>query len=101
MKTLVAMLLLTQFAANPATADSKIFIIASQSVGHGLENCRASDSRCGGTAALSYCQARDFSTATAFRQVDPDDITGAGYSDGTRLCSNGVCREYVAITCQR
>jgi hypothetical protein len=43
---------------------------------------------------------RDFSQATAYRRVDPDEITGAGPASAGK-CAGGSCGEYVAITCQR
>lgn len=101
MKTLLAMLFLTMAGLATASADSRIFIIANQADGYGVDKCLAEGQSCGAAAARSYCQARQFNAATEFRRVDPDEITGSVTSSGTSLCANGVCREYVAITCQR
>jgi hypothetical protein len=49
----------------------------------------------------SYCQAREFAQAIAYRRVDPDEITGAVHAGGIEKCVGGSCGEYVAITCQR
>ena len=41
------------------------------------------------------------SAATAYRRVDPDEITGAVPKGGAEKCTGSGCGEYVAITCQR
>ena len=88
------------FAASAALADTRVFIIANQADGNGVDQCLARGDKCGAHAARSYCQSRDFSQATAYRRVDPDEITGAGPASAGK-CAGGSCGEYVAITCQR
>jgi hypothetical protein len=86
-------------ASSAAFADSRVFIIANQSDGYGIDQCLARGEKCGAPAAASYCQSRDFAQATSFRRVDPDEVTGSvPQSSG---CSRGACNEFVAITCQR
>lgn len=89
------------FAASAAAADSRVFIIANQSDGYGVDQCLARGEKCGAHAARSYCQSREFASASAYRRVDPDEITGAVSSAGGEKCSGYGCGEYVAITCQR
>jgi hypothetical protein len=86
--------------ANAASAETRIFIIANQPDGYGIDQCLAKGERCGAHAARSYCQSRDFAQASAFRRVDPDEITGSVPKRGGN-CSRGGCEDYVAITCQR
>ncbi len=88
-------------AASAASADSRVFIVANQADGYGVDECLARGEKCGAHAARSYCQSREFAQATAYRRVDPDDITNAVPSDGGDKCSGHGCGEYVAITCQR
>src|SRR6266704_486323 len=88
-------------AASVASADSRVFIIANQADGYGIDQCLARGEKCGAHAARSYCQSREFAQATAYRRVDPDEITGAVPKDGTEKCTGSGCGEYVAITCQR
>lgn len=88
-------------AAPIAFADSQVFIIANQADGYGVDQCLASGEKCGAYAARSYCQSREFASATAYRRVDPDEITGAIVSDGAEICTGTGCGEYVAITCER
>ena len=87
-------------AASAASADSRVFIIANQADGYGVDQCLAKGEKCGAHVARTYCQSRDFAQASAYRRVDPDEITGSVPKSGAN-CSHGHCDEYVAITCQR
>jgi len=88
------------FAASEASAETKVFIIANQADGYGVDQCLARGEKCGAHAALSYCKSRDFAQASSYRRVDPDEITGS-VPKPAGSCARGVCNEYVAITCQR
>ena len=88
-------------AVSAAHADSRVFIIANQADGYGVDQCLAKGDKCGAHAARSYCQSREFAQATAYRRVDPDEITGSVPKAGNANCSGPGCGEYVAITCQR
>jgi hypothetical protein len=88
-------------AASAASADSRVFIIDNQADGYGVDQCLAKGEKCGAHAARSYCQSRDFAQATAYRRVDPDEITGAVSKAGNEKCTGNSCGEYIAITCQR
>jgi hypothetical protein len=88
------------FAASAASADSRVFIVENQSDGYGVDQCLAKGEKCGAHAAQSYCQSRDFTQASSYRRVDPDEVTGSVPKSGAH-CSHGGCDEYVAITCQR
>jgi len=87
-------------SASAASADSRVFIVANQADGYGVDQCLARGEKCGAHAARSYCQSRDFARALSFRRVDPDEITGAVPKSGAN-CPHGHCDDYVAITCQR
>jgi len=89
------------FAASAASADTKVFIIANQADGYGVDQCLAKGDKCGAPAARAYCQSRDFAQATSFRRVDPDEITGSVPKASSEKCGHAGCNEYVAITCQR
>jgi hypothetical protein len=88
-------------SASAASADSRVFIIANQADGYGIDQCLARSDKCGAHAARSYCQSREFASASAYRRVDPDEITGSVPKAGSDKCSGSGCNEYVAITCQR
>ena len=88
------------FAASAALADSRIFIIANQADGYGVDQCLARGEKCGAHAARSYCQSREFAQALSYRRVDPDEITGS-VPKANASCNHAGCNEYVAITCQR
>jgi hypothetical protein len=87
--------------ASAASADSRVFIIANQADGYGIDQCLAKGDKCGAHAARSYCQSRDFAQATSYRRVDPDEITRSVPKAAGDTCAGAGCHEYVAITCQR
>jgi hypothetical protein len=87
--------------ASTAFADRRVFIVANQPDGYGIDQCLANGDRCGASAARAYCQSHDFKTASTFRRLDPDEVTGA-IPTSTEKCSGRACAsEYVAITCER
>jgi hypothetical protein len=89
------------FGVSAAHADSRVFIVANQADGYGIDQCLAKGDKCGAHAARSYCQSREFAQATAYRRVDPDEITGSVPMAANDKCTGLGCNEYVAITCQR
>jgi hypothetical protein len=102
MRPLHAFLALTfVLSASAASADSRVFIIANQADGYGVDECLAMGEKCGAHAARSYCQSRDFAQALSYRRIDPDEVTGAIPTTGAANCSHAGCNDYVAITCQR
>src|ERR1700744_1316131 len=86
--------------ATAAFAESRVFIIANESDGYGVDQCLAKGDKCGAPAARSYCQSRDFAQASSYRRVDPDEITGSVPKQAAS-CTHGACGDYVAIPCQR
>ena len=95
--TLAALAML--LAASAAQAEKRIFIIASNADGYGVDRCLATGSSCGTAAATAYCKSREFAQALSFRKVDRDDITGAIPASGA--CRGGNCDQFVAIECAR
>jgi len=88
--------------ASVAIADTRVFIVANQPDGYGIDQCLANGERCGAPAARAYCEAREFKSASAFRRVDPDEVTGATPASTANKCSGRACaNDYVAITCER
>jgi hypothetical protein len=101
MRSILAILALAAvFTASAALADSRVFIVANQSDGYGVDRCLATGDKCGAHAALSYCKSRDFAQATSYRRIDPDEVTGS-IPKAAGGCAHGSCSEFVAITCQR
>jgi len=93
--------LISILAASAASADSRVFIIANQADGYGVDQCLAMGEKCGAHAARSYCQSRDFAQALSYRRVDPDEVTGSIPAAAAAKCNHAGCNDYVAITCQR
>jgi hypothetical protein len=89
----------TLLAASPAQAEKRIFIIANQPDGYGIDRCLTDGANCGAAAASAYCQAREFTRAASYRRVDRDEITGAVPAGGA--CGRSGCDEFVAIECTR
>ncbi len=102
MRPLPAFLALTfVLSASAASADSRVFIIANQADGYGVDQCLARGEKCGAHAARSYCQSRDFAQALSYRRIDPDEVSGSMPATAEANCNHAGCNDYVAITCQR
>src|SRR5712691_3965264 len=82
-----------------AQAEKRIFIIANNPDGYGVDRCLATGASCGAAVATAYCRSRDFAQAASFRKVDRDEITGAVPTPSA--CRGGSCGEFVAIECSR
>jgi hypothetical protein len=87
-------------AATSAQAERRIFIIASNADGYGVDRCLASGAACGTAVATAYCRSRDYAQVQSFHKIDRDEITGAVRSAG-ESCHGGFCDEFVAIECSR
>jgi len=82
-----------------AQAEKRVFIIAGDGDGYGVDRCLASGGACGAAAANAYCRSRDFAQALSYRKVDRDDITGA--IPATGACRGANCDDFLAIECSR
>jgi len=89
------------FGATAAQAEKRMFIIANNGDGYGVDRCLASGAACGEAAANSYCRSREFAQALSYRKVDRDDITGAIPTTGPGSCHGASCDDFVAIVCSR
>ena len=99
--------LLVSFAAvlclclvNSAQAERRMFIIANDADGYGIDRCLASGAKCGAAAANAYCRTHEFGQAASYRKVDRGDITGAIPVGGAGGCPGNTC-DVVAIVCTR
>ena len=88
-------------AASAAQADRRVFVIANNSDGYGIDRCLAQGQPCGSAAATAYCKSRDYAQAVSFQKVDKEEITGAVPTGSNPTCRGGSCDEYVAIICSR
>lgn len=102
MRSLLAMLILTAaiLPGTPARAEKRIFIIANNADGYGIDRCLANGEACGAAIAAAYCKSREFAQAASYRKVERDEITGAVPAGGS-ACGKGGCEEFVAIECAR
>jgi len=86
--------------ALPAAAENRIFIIANNADGYGIDRCLANGEPCGGTVASAYCESQSFTQVKSFRRIERDEITGAVPTSGANACA-GSCDSFVAIECSR
>ena len=86
--------------AGSAQAERRMFIIANDGDGYGVDRCLASGDKCGAAAANAYCRTHQFASAALYRKVDRDDITGAIPTGGSGGCRGNTC-DVVAIVCTR
>jgi hypothetical protein len=101
MRPLLAILTFTLLlGVSAAQAERRIFIIANNADGYGVDRCLAKGSPCGTAAATAYCKSRDFARAVSFQKIDKDEITGAVPSSSA-MCRGGHCEQFVAIVCAR
>jgi hypothetical protein len=78
-----------------AQAEKRIFIIANDPDGYGVDRCLATGDRCGAAVATAYCRSREFTQAASFRRVEREEITG------TIPVGVAKTEEFVAIECSR
>jgi hypothetical protein len=87
-------------SAAAAQAEKRVFIVASDGDGYGVDRCLSSGGACGETVANSVCHAHEFTQALSFHKVDRDDITGAIPTEGPGACKGANC-DVVAVECSR
>lgn len=100
MRPFLAAVAIAALLGAPAQAEKRIFIIANNADGYGIDRCLATGAKCGAAAATALCKARDFAQAVSYRRVDKDEITGV-IPASIRDCPGGVCEHFVAIECAR
>ena len=86
--------------ASAAQAEKRIFIVANNADGYGVDRCLASGEAVRRCRRSRLLQIGGFAQATSFRQVDKDDITGA-IPTNAGACKGGSCDQFVAIECAR
>jgi hypothetical protein len=96
---LISIVLLLELGSS-AHAERRMFIVANDADGYGIDRCLATGEKCGTAAANAYCKTQAFAQATTFHKVDRDDITGAIPANGIGGCNGSSCA-IVAITCAR
>jgi hypothetical protein len=87
--------------ATSAQAERRMFIIANNANGYGVDRCLATGASCGAAVATAYCRSREFTQAVSYRKVDRDDITGAVPTSASGGCRGASCEDFVAIECTR
>lgn len=83
-----------------ADAERRIFIVANDADGYGVDRCLAAGEKCGTAAANAYCKTQSFAQATTFHKAGRDDTTGSIPAERSDSCHDDRC-EAVAIICAR
>ena len=84
-------------SAAAAQAEKRMFIVANNSDGYGVDRCLATGASCGAAVAAAYCKSRDYVEAASFRKIEREEIAGAvPTTTGTSARD-----EFVAIECLR
>ena len=94
----LATLSLLAGTALPAQAENRLFVIANNPDGYGVDRCLATGASCGRAIAAAYCQSRDFQTAVSYRKIERERLTGLVLASEQISGSNEAL---VAIECSR
>jgi len=102
MRTVLASLvaLLCLGLSPSAQAERRMFIIANDADGYGIDRCLAAGEKGGAAAANAYCKTQAFAQAATFHSVERNDVTGAIPANGAGSCNDNRC-DVVAIVCTR
>jgi hypothetical protein len=101
LRSVLAGLAVSVMLGAAAQAETRIFIIANNADGYGVDRCLAQGESCGRTVATAYCQSQQFAHAVSYRKVEREEITGAIPASMGDGCKAGVCGAFVAIECKR
>ena|SRR5215470_9788350 len=92
--------LLCLISVNPAQAERRMFIVANDADGYGIDRCLATGEKCGAAAAKAYCKTQAFAEVSTYHKADRYDITGATANGTSDACQGNSCN-VVAIVCTR
>jgi hypothetical protein len=81
-------------------AERRMFIVANDADGYGIDRCLAAGEKCGAAAAKAYCNRQAFAEASTYHKADRNDITGAAPNGASDMCQGNSCN-VVAIVCTR
>ena len=86
--------------ATAAQAEKRIFIVANNADGYGVDRCLASGAKCGAAAAAAYCKSREFAQAT--RSARSTRTRSPARSRPTPAPARAAtATQFVAIECSR
>jgi hypothetical protein len=100
MRTVLVGLAALVWFSDAAQAERRMFIIANDADGYGIDRCLAWGEKCGVAAANAYCKTQAFAEAQTFHKVESGDITDGGPSVVSDSCHDNNCN-VVAIVCTR
>jgi hypothetical protein len=98
---LVSLLALLCFGLlTQANAERRIFIVANDADGYGIDRCLALGAKCGTAVANAYCKRQSFAEAATFHKAEQSDITSTVPAEVGDKCRSNSC-DVVAIVCTR
>jgi hypothetical protein len=100
MRTVLAGLSVLVCLSSIAQAERRMFIVANDADGYGIDRCLASGEKCGAAAANAYCKTQAFAEASTYHKVDRGGITGGTPIVASDSCADNIC-DVVAIVCTR
>ena len=87
--------------ASAAQAEKRIFIIANNADGYGVDRCLASGASCGTAAATAYCKSREFAQARLVPQGRQGRDHRRDPDQRRRPAAAAAATQFVAIECTR
>ena len=100
MRTVLVGLAALVFFTCSARAEQRMFIVANDADGYGVDRYLASGAKCGSAAANAYCKTQAFAEAATFHKIDRGEFTGSTRSENPDSCRDNNC-DMVAIVCTR
>jgi len=97
MRAVILASLMALLTVLPTQAENRVFVIANNADGYGVDRCLATGAGCGTALATAYCRAQDFARAVSFRKIGRTEFAMVG---GAPVC-RGSCDDFVAIECGR
>src|SRR4029079_4487552 len=101
MRALLVLFSLAVVTTGAKAEQQRMFIIASNADGYGVDRCLESGAKCGAAIAAAYCKTQQFVEAASFRKVEREEITGSIPAGSDGRCQGRKCDEFVAIVCSR
>jgi hypothetical protein len=83
----------------PAQAENRLFVVANNADGYGVDRCLAAGAPCGRAIATAYCQSKDFQIVVSYRKVEREQMTGLVLASTEQVAGNEGA--LVAIECGR
>ena len=82
-----------------ANAERRIFIVANDADGYGIDRCLALGAKCGTAVANAYCKRQSFAEAATFHKADQATLRHCSAEVGDKCRSNSVMWSSARVKC--